>query len=298
MDKRIVNRRVVESLIRAGAFDSVNTHRASLLASVGIALESAEQISRTANQVSLFGEGDGATEQPHLIDVPQWLEKEKLQNEKLALGFYLSGHPFNAYADELKHFVRTRLDRLCPQREPQLLAGVIYAIRTQMTRRGKMVVIVLDDGNARVEMVVYSELFESFRNWLKEDQLLLAEAKVNNKGGDEESGGGLRIVADKLYDLADARSRYAKSIKLHCNGLANASKLKELLAPYRSTGNPGNPDKSNGDNRCYCPVSVVYRNQDAVCELELGDTWRVSLHDNLLQSLSAHFKTENVRVVY
>ena len=158
-----------------------------------------------------------------------------------------------------------------------------------------MGVIVLDDGHARVEMVVYSELFESLRDWLKEDQLLLVEAKVNNKGGDEENGGGLRIVADKLYDLADARSRYAKSIKLHCNGLANAGELKELLAPYRSTGNP---DKSGGDNRCYCPVSVVYRNQDAVCELELGDAWRVSLHDNLLQSLSAHFQTENVKVVY
>ncbi len=298
VDKRIVNRRVVESLIRAGAFDSVNTHRASLLASVGIALESAEQISRTANQVSLFGEGDGATERPRLIDVPQWLEKEKLQNEKLALGFYLSGHPFNAYADELKYFVRTQLDRLYPQREPQLLAGVIYAIRTQMTRRGKMGVIVLDDGNARVEMVVYSELFESLRNWLKEDQLLLAEAKVSSKGSSEENGGGLRIVADKLYDLADARSRYAKSIKLYCNELANASKFKELLAPYCSTGNPGNPDKNGGDNRYYCPVSVVYRNRNAVCELELGDAWRVSLHDNLLQSLSAHFKAENIKVVY
>lgn len=298
VDKRIVNRRVVESLIRAGAFDSVNTHRASLLASVGIALESAEQISRTANQVSLFGEGDGATEQPHLVNVPQWPEKEKLQNEKLALGFYLSGHPFTAYAGELKNFVRTRLDRLYPQREPQLLAGIIYAVRTQMTRRGKMGVVVLDDGHARVEMVVYSELFESLRNWLKEDQLLLAEVKVNSKGGDEESGGGLRIIADKLYDLADARSRYARSMELHCNGLAHAGKLKELLAPYRSIGNPGNAANSGGDNHYYCPVSVIYRNQGATCELELGDAWRVSLHDNLLLSLATHFQTENVRVIY
>ena len=119
VDKRIVNRRVVESLIRAGAFDSINAHRAGLLASVGIALESAEQAGRAANQVSLFGERDTPLERSSLINVPAWPEKEKLKNEKMALGFYLSGHPFNAYAEELKHFVRTRLNRLNPQREPQ-----------------------------------------------------------------------------------------------------------------------------------------------------------------------------------
>jgi DNA polymerase-3 subunit alpha len=298
VDKRIVNRRVLESLIRAGAFDSISTHRASLLASVGIALESAEQISRAATQVSLFGEGDGATEQPQLIDVPQWPEKEMLQNEKLALGFYLSGHPFHAYISELKNFVHTRLDQLNPQREPQLLAGIIYGIRTQMTRRGKMGVIVLDDGHARVEMVVYSELFDTLRSSFKEDQLLLVEAKVFTKGGDEESGGTLRIIADKLYDLADARSRHAKSMKLNCSGLSNTGKLKELLAPYRMNSSLGSTDKNINDNRSYCPVSVTYRNQGAVCELELGDAWRVNLQDGLLQSLSAHFQTENVRVIY
>ena len=294
VDKRIVNRRVLESLIRAGAFDSINNHRAGLLASVGIALEYAEQTSRAANQVSLFCEDDIAAEKPHLISVPQWMEKEKLQNEKLALGFYLSGHPYNAYAHELRNFVPTQLDRLKPQREPQILAGIIYSIRIQMTRRGKMGVIVLDDGNARVELVVYSELFDANRNWLKEDQLLVVEAKVSSKGSNGENSGGLRISTDKLFDLAGARSYYAKGMWLHCNGLSNAVKLRNLLAPYRNTGIPNN----SANNSCYCPVSVIYRNQSAACEIELGDAWRVSLHDNLLQSLSEHFQAENVRVIY
>lgn len=294
VDKRIVNRRVLESLIRAGAFDSINNHRAGLLASVGIALEYAEQTSRAANQVSLFCEDDIAAEKPHLISVPQWMEKEKLQNEKLALGFYLSGHPYNAYAHELRNFVPTQLDRLNPQREPQILAGIIYSIRIQMTRRGKMGVIVLDDGNARVELVVYSELFDANRNWLKEDQLLVVEAKVSSKGSNGENSGGLRISTDKLFDLAGARSYYAKGMWLHCNGLSNAVKLRNLLAPYRNTGIPNN----SANNSCYCPVSVIYRNQSAACEIELGDAWRVSLHDNLLQSLSEHFQAENVRVIY
>lgn len=294
VDRRIVNRRVMESLIRAGAFDSLNSHRAGLLASVGIAIESAEQAGRAINQVSLFGEVNSPMEQSSLINVPSWTEKEKLKNEKMALGFYLSGHPFNAYVEDLKKFVRTRLDRLTPQREPQLLAGIIYAIRTQVTRRGRMGVIVLDDGRARVELVVYSELFEPARAWLKEDQLLLVEAKVNHKGGDDEYGNGLRISADQLYNLDSARSRYAKCMELHCNGLSNAVRLKELLTPYRSVTDAGNGKGSSAS----CPVLVVYRNHRAICKLELGDAWRVNLQDNLLQSLWAHFKEENVRVIY
>lgn len=301
VDKRIVNRRVIESLIRAGAFDSINNHRAALLASVGIALESAEQAERAANQVSLFGERGTSFEPLSLINVPPWPEKEQLKNEKMALGFYLSGHPFNAYTEELKHFVRTRLDRLTPQREPQLVAGIVYAVRTQVTRRGRMGIIVLDDGSTQVELVVYSELFESIRGWLKEDQLLVAEVKVSNRGGDDEYGAGLRITAELLYDLESARSRYAKRVELHCNGLSNAIRLKELLAPHRHNANSarvGPSDNPKGGNIWSCPVLVVYRNHDAVCKLELGDTWRINPKDNLLQSLAAHFKTENVKVIY
>ncbi|WON75430.1 DNA polymerase III subunit alpha [Nitrosospira sp. Is2] len=294
VDKRIVNRRVVESLIRGGAFDSIDRHRAGLLASVGIALESAEQAGRAANQVTLFGERDTPLERSSLLNVAAWPEKEKLKNEKMALGFYLSGHPFHAYADELKHFVRCRLDRLNPQREPQLLAGIVYAMRTQVTRRGRMGVIVLDDGSARVELVVYSELFESARNWLKEDQLLVVEARVNNKGGEDEYG--LRITADQLFDLSSARSRYAKRVELRCTGSSDARRLRELLGPYR--GNRGNAGRVSGGNNFSCPVFVIYRNHNATCELSLGEAWRVSLHEDLLQSLEAHFGPEHVKVIY
>ncbi|HEX8874076.1 MAG TPA: OB-fold nucleic acid binding domain-containing protein, partial [Nitrosospira sp.] len=299
VDKRIVNRRVVESLIRAGAFDSLDSHRAGLLASVGIALESAEQAGRAANQVSLFGEAETSMMPSSLIDVPPWPEKEKLKNEKMALGFYLSGHPFDTYAEEVRQFVRSGLNRLNPQRETQLLAGIVYAIRTQVTRRGRMAVVVLDDGTDRIEMVVYNELFESVRSWLKEDQLLIAEARVSSRMGDDEYGGGMRISADQLYTLDTARSRYARRMEVHCNGKANATRLKELLEPYRGRGGAGN---SNGNKypgaEGLCPVLVVYRNGSAACELELGEAWRVSLPENLLQSLAADFEPENVRVIY
>ncbi|HWI15623.1 MAG TPA: OB-fold nucleic acid binding domain-containing protein, partial [Burkholderiales bacterium] len=278
IDKRIVNRRVVESLIRAGAFDAIDDHRASLLASVGLALESAEQASRAANQVSLFGEVD-ARPVARMAAVARWTDLVKLQNEKAALGYYLTGHPFNTYEREIKAFVNTRLDEVKPQPFPVLLAGIMNSVRIQMTRRGRMAVLLLDDGRARIEVTVFNELFEQHRHWLKEDQLLLLEGKVAN----DEFSGGLRISAEKLYDLQTARSRYARGIRIVCNGQSSGGKLRELLAPYRSGP---------------CPVTLVYSNRGATCEIQLGDAWRVNLKDELIQSLAEWVKPENVDIVY
>jgi DNA polymerase-3 subunit alpha len=99
IDKRVVNRRVIEALIRAGAFDAIDDHRAKLLASAGVALEAAEQAERNAMQGGLFDMGAGAQEDTaHYVDVPRWSEREQLMNEKPALGFFFSGHPYHAYA--------------------------------------------------------------------------------------------------------------------------------------------------------------------------------------------------------
>jgi DNA polymerase-3 subunit alpha len=277
VDPRIVNRRVAESLIKAGAFDAVEPARARLLASVGIAMEAAEQGLRAASQNSLFGEE--AAPPPSLLDVPDWDLRERLAHEKAALGYYLSGHPFEAYAPEVSDFVRTRLARLSAQNQPVLLAGIVHSARVAQTRRGRMASVVLDDGTAQVEVAVFSEVFEANRAWLKEDQLLVVEGKVAH----DDFSGGLRATADRLYDLAAARTRFARAVRLTCNGGASAALLKGLLAPYR-----------NGS----CPVVICYRNGEACCELELGEDWRVSLQDGLLRDLAASLKAENVRVVY
>ena len=251
VDKRIVNRRVVESLVRAGAFDSVNDHRASLLASVGIALESAEQASRAVNQVSLFGDPEMPVRRLRSSSVPRWADRERLQNEKLALGYYLSGHPFDGYARELREFITTRLDQLTPQPWPVLLAGIIHSLRIQMTRRGRMAVVMLDDGHARIELTVFNELFEQHRHWLKEDQFLIVEGKVAH----DDFSGSLRVSAEKLFDLHSARNRYARGIRITCNGESSGRKLQEMLQPYRSG-----------------PLSGAHRvsSKGAICEIESG----------------------------
>jgi DNA polymerase-3 subunit alpha len=280
IDKRVVNRRVIEALIRAGAFDRLDPHRARLLASVGIALEAAEQAERNAMQSGLFeAGGSDCVELPRYVEVPEWGERARLLNEKQALGFFLSGHPFNAYKAELSTFVRRSLAQLEPQKELVLLAGIVLSTRTQMTRRGKMAVVMLDDASTQVEVTVFNELWDAERAKIKEDELLLVEGKVQN----DTFSGGLRVTADKLLTLAEVRGRFAKNLRLAMNGGSNAEKLKTLLSPYR-----------NGP----CQVRLTYRNGEAEAELTLSDSWRVRLDDALIASLNDWLTPGNVKVVY
>ena len=283
VDKRTVNRRVIESLVRAGAFDTINDNRASLLASVGVAMEAAEQESRDILQNSLFDAMDdgGAESRPDaMVDAPPWPMVEQLTNEKKALGFYFSGHPYDAYRAELASFIKTRLSDIAPQQQPVWLAGVIYAIRTQMTRRGKMAFISLEDGIARIEVSVFSELFDANKDILKEDQLLIIEAKISK----DDYSGGFRVIAESLLDLAGARTRFAKLLRLSCMAPANTEKLRDILSGYR--------------DQAGCPVRIGYSNTTASCELELGEGWRVKLKDNLLVSLADCIGSENSAIQY
>ncbi|MES2356012.1 MAG: DNA polymerase III subunit alpha [Pseudomonadota bacterium] len=282
VDKRIVNRRTIESLIRAGAFDALNNHRASLLASVGVALEAAEQASRSASQVSLFCETEETSDSAiATVDARRWKKRELLQNEKLALGFYLSGHPFESYVGEVSAFVRNRLKDLQPQRErePVLIAGIVHTIRVQQTKRGRMAFITMDDGTAQVEVAVFNELFTEHRAIIKEDELLIIEGQIRK----DEYTGGIRVGVDKIFDLTTARGRFARSLKLSFNGQANAERLAEVLKPY--VGGT-------------CPVRISYRNHTAVCDLELPESKRVRLSDTLIDSLVDWLTQENVQVVY
>jgi DNA polymerase-3 subunit alpha len=295
VDKRLVNRRVVESLIRAGAFDSLTDHRAALMATVGMALESAEQASRMAHQVSLFGELAEAAAPAALADMPRWTEKERLQNEKQALGFYFSGHLFDTYKDEVRRFIRTRLADLGSvggdyAGRSYWVAGIVLGFRVQTSAGGRMGVIQLADDSGRFEVVAFREVFEKHRHKLREDELLVLEVRLRaprmRAGNGEADAGqdyGVRIEAINIHDLAEARNRFACAVRLTCNGESSGGKLRELLAPYRSGT---------------CPVSVVYSNRAASCEIGLGASWRVNLHDDLIRSLGEWLSPENVTILY
>ena len=301
VDKRAVNRRVVEALVRAGAFDFLDdgagVHRASLLASVGVALEAAGQAERNAMQNSLFGGAGEAQHKPALVPSQRWTDAQRLREEKTALGFYLSGHPFSEHRAEISKFVKANLRSVAASVEAegmrtQLMAGVVESVRVQRTQQGRMIILNISDGTATQEVTVYNEVFDQYRDLAKEDTIIVVEAKVRSvrrSVGEEGEAVFTRITAERIYDLAGARSRFARAVRLSMNGQvssaggSSAAKLKTLLEPYR-----------NGS----CSVEVRYRNGGASVEMQLGDNWRVSLDDALMQSLNDWLRPENVEVVY
>lgn len=281
-DKRLVNRRVIEALIRGGAFDALSDHRASLLATVGLAMEAAEQAAANINQGGLFDAFEPEPEhQMQLVEVPRWNETVQLTEEKTAIGFYLSGHPFTAQAKFVRGFVKTELSRLAPRKETQWLTGIVLEVRTKIGQRGKMAFITLDDASTKRDVMVYSEAFDAARNKLREDSLLVIEAKVSE---DSYGGaGGLRIIAERIFDLAEARSHFAKMLTLSLNDSHDIHQLRKFIEPF-----------SAGE----CPVRLDYQNAKARCTLQLGYDWQVTLRDELLAELREWLGADAVKVQF
>jgi DNA polymerase-3 subunit alpha len=247
----------------------------------------------------LFGaEGSGTEEhKPQMIAAPRWTDLQKLAEEKTSLGHYLSGHPFMSFKADIECFVRAKLAQLPSMAGSgygggeATVAGFVETMRAMKTQSGRMMVLELSDDTARQEIVVYNEVFDLYRDKIKEGAVLIANVKVRNiPRGEGESQ--LRVTAEKILEFGEARALYARAVRLSLNGEASragkaaAAKLKTLLAPYRKSGEGT------------CPVAVCYNNGGALVELRLGEEWRVKVEDSLLQSLGDWLRPENVQVIY
>ncbi|MCB6184511.1 DNA polymerase III subunit alpha [Leeia sp. TBRC 13508] len=271
-DKRVVNRRTIEALIRAGAFDKIELNRAKLLANVSKAMEHAEVAAANAAQVSLFDMFDDTPEhQVTMDDVEAWDEKVRLQEEKLAIGFYLSGHPFNAYRKEVTPFIRTRLSSLNPDKAPQRLAGIVVAVRTKVGNRGKMAFVTIDDASATQDVTFYAETLEQFQSKLTVDSLLVIEGKVSN----DDFSGGVRIIADNVMTFNEARTRFAQALEMDYPNNLPPQQFLDLLAPFKD---------ENG-----MIVRLGVKNEKATANIELSRQWRIRLDDSLLVQIKKQF---------
>ena len=155
-----------------------------------------------------------------------------------------------------------QLARLEPQRDLQWMCGVLAGVRTMMTRRGKMVFAVLDDGTAQIEISVFNELYEKHRGRLREDQLLVVQGKVSN----DEYSGGMRIVASGT--TCSWRARRAPSRCASGSTARPTRRACQLLNPFRAEPENGVPG---------VPVDVVYRRNNFLCTVRLGEDWRVRM---------------------
>ncbi|MBV8603705.1 MAG: DNA polymerase III subunit alpha [Pelomonas sp.] len=214
VDRKAVNKRVVEALIKAGAFDALEADRARLLASVALGYSFADKLANDADQGGLFDFADShasSTAEPPLADAAPWSIKERLSLEKTAIGFYLSGHLFDQDAAEVRRMVRREVAGLQDSREPVLVAGIVSDLRIVNGQRGRAAIFKLDDKSGAIEAVANGdELIEQYREQLAEDALIIVSGKVMN----DRFSGGLRLTVQQVWGLAGARARFGRYVQL------------------------------------------------------------------------------------
>jgi len=283
VDRSRVNRRAMEALIRAGAFDQITPNRAALIASLPQANELADKAERDLQQVNLFGdatpESGGVLA---LVDIPMWSPRERLNNEKLALGFYLSGHPFTTYAREIRQFAGTLLAELQPKNESILMAGILYEQRVRNGKRGRMCVMTLDDGSARADVVAYSEIFDKRRHLIRDDQPLIVRGRVSP----DDFSGGNRVIVDDVISLDEAR-KFIRTMTLTINGPVDTAKLRRLLTPHVAP-----------DQRDAAAIKISYNNGEAETTLTLPDQWRIRVSEAIVDALTEWLGIDNISFTY
>ena len=238
IDLRLVNKRVLESLIKAGAFDSClangsrrpDTRRAQLVAVVDQALEHGGRLQRDRErgQTQLFasmGPADGPDDDVALPDVAAWSESEQLAHEKEALGLYLSGHPIDGYRDQLEAAGARAITSLATSEPKVLVGGIISAYRPLKTRRGApMAVLTLEDRGGRLEVVVFPETYERCGPVLAPDRLVLVTGKLDK---DEETA---RLTADDVRPVETLTGSVGRTLSIHLTSARRDRRTLQALA--------------------------------------------------------------------
>jgi DNA polymerase III subunit alpha len=320
IDLRRVNRRVLESLIKAGALDGLGmqhaqkrsvedttpgreeveprreqwprTSRSTLMASLSLALAAAEQVGRAqdARQDDMFGLGGGestASAPPAavFVEVPPWSEELRLEGEKETLGLYLTGHPIARYEQELARFIDSTIAELKPTEDKNIVvAGLVVGMRAMQTRRGdRMAFVTLDDRTGRLELAVFSELYERHRDLLAKDTLLVVEGQVSM----DEYSGGFKMSAERIYNIDQARGTFSSRLEIDVDAALAATGFLQALQQVLKPATPG-----------ACLVCIRYDAGPACAEIVLGPEWKITPGGALLDRLTGLAGEGRVRLIY
>lgn len=300
VESQKVNRRVIEALVKAGAFDSIpadadDMHRARNFAAIEIAIErgSQAQKDRKSGQVSMFGllepVSQESSEEAIYPTVPEWPAKQLLNCEKESLGFYISGHPLDRFASDLKRFANaTALDFSEGRRGEgeASIGGVVSAYRERPTRRGdgKLAFFQLEDAAGQLEVVVFPKTFEKVREILTSDEPLLCKGKIVDEGEGENSA--WKMLLEEATPLADLRQSKTSKVIIKINP---ETLTEEQIAELRTilVANQGT---------CTAVLHMTIPDHSRTV-IALGKMFRVAPCDELLTKLEKLFGASSASFV-
>ena len=266
-----INRRVLEALIASGAADGLGPNRASLSAFVPEAMRGADQRQRdgASGQTDIFGAAQVVAEAPGCPAKPEWPLLSLLKAERDTLGWYVSGHPVDAYRSMLDGFTSARigeLDGRIPERSrrddpPLILAGQIVAMRQ---RNDSSRFVAIEDGSGRIELAFFGEVFAESAPLLISEEIIVVEGQVSMDSFSEQP----QMRVRRAWSVPQACAQFARGLRIALNGcgVEAITELKKILAPYR--GGPA-------------LVRVLLERPEGAVQFELPDTWRVAASADL-----------------
>lgn len=240
----------------------------------------------------MFDTGDdthGSSQQePDLVHVLPWGVKERLTQEKTALGFYLSGHLFDEVDREVRSFVKTRIDDLMDSRDTQLLAGIVSEMKMINGQRGRLAIFKLDDKTGVIEATADEATMNTYRHLLREDELVIVMGKVQN----DRFSGSLRLSIHQVWDLNQARCRFGKYLRVSVNGSVPdiARIVREHPARVEAT--------EQGELVRGLSVRLQVLREGANAEVELGEKAKFFPTDAALASWMAQAYQGQSQIIY
>jgi len=297
-----INRRILETLIKAGAFDNTGANRNSLMTFLPDALRMSNQHHRDqgVGQSDLFGGAITIEQDQQVCPVlEEWPERQRLDQEKKSLGLYLTGHPINAYKEELNQMISHRLVELAEideeqrySQQPVLIAGLVSDFRFQNTDKGKRAFITLDDQSAYYEMLIFNDVLEQFETLICKDELLIIEGKLNS-----DWSGKTRLRVEILHDMHSARNTFARHLVLSIDRPQYEDKsinidqveddLIQMLSEFFQQ------QSSNS-----CPIIIKYSTATEQTHLQLGSQYHAPLQCDAIQKLRQAFGQNSVTIKY
>lgn len=220
-----LNRKTLEQLVRAGAFDSTDPDRGKLMKNVEQALKAAETVAASVGQASLFSDDQGTPERiVRWLPAERWDEKKQFSEEREAFGFCLTGDAFASYRQEIKSF-SAPFSSLSAGRTLVTLAGLITNVRVILGKRGKFAVLTLSDGTDTIEALVYADAYERYRSSLVEDEVLV----LIGKGREDRRTGKVSLVVETVKTLPQVRKESKATLVIRANDMADVSELFKWL---------------------------------------------------------------------
>ncbi len=289
VDSRVVNKKVMESLVQSGALDSIEGTRSQLMAVLEKAILYGQSVQeeKSRNQINIFAMGDGngdddvLLEPPSLPEIESWSRFDRLAKEKELLGFYISGHPLSQYENEIKEFSSSSIAELAELSDgsPVRIGAIISKIKYHKDRKNNTIAfLTIEDFTGTTEVLCFADTYGKYSDFIQADALIMVTGKISEKDSTK------KILANEFIFLSDAREKLAKSVFIKINTLSfPTGKLNDFSRIFR---------KYKGE----CELYFLVETESSEKVLMKSGTYKVKPQAEFIKSLQSTLGEDCVTV--